>query len=145
MDKIKFTIEINAPREKVWSSLWEDANYRNWTSAFTEGSYAESDWNEGSKILFLTPKGAGMYSKIEKKVANEMMSFKHLGEIKDFKELPKDDKSASWSGSCENYYLKSTDNGTHLTVELDVVPEFADYFNDMFPKALKKVKEIAEG
>jgi uncharacterized protein YndB with AHSA1/START domain len=144
MEKLKFEIDINAPREKVWSSLWEDVNYRNWTSAFSEGSYAESDWKEGSKILFLGPGGRGMYSMIEKKTDNEFMSFKHLGEMKDFKELPNDDKSKSWSGSHENYTLKSTATGTHLTVELDSVEEFKDYFSGTFPKALQKVKEIAE-
>ena len=144
MEKLRFTIDINAPREKVWSSLWEDANYRIWTSAFSEGCYAESDWKEGSKILFLGPNGTGMYSMIEKKTENEFMSFKHLGEVKDFKELPNDDVSKSWNGSHENYTLTATGSGTHLVVELDVVTDFIDYFNDTFPKALKKLKEIAE-
>jgi hypothetical protein len=144
MEKLKFTIDIHAPKEKVWNSLWEDANYRNWVSVFSPDCYAESDWNEGSKILFLGPNGGGMYSLIEKKTPNEFMSFKHLGEVKDFKELPNDEKSESWNGSHENYTLTSNGNGTHLLVELDAVDEFVDYFKNTFPKALQKVKEIAE-
>jgi hypothetical protein len=38
-------------------SMWDDSTYRQWTSAFSEGSHAVSDWKEGSKVLFLSPEG----------------------------------------------------------------------------------------
>ena len=53
MKNISFSIDIKAPKDKVWYSLWDDENYQNWTSAFCEGSYTISDWNEGSKIYFM--------------------------------------------------------------------------------------------
>ena len=43
MEHMNFEINIDAPKEKVWSSLWEDANYRNWTSAFAADSQAVTD------------------------------------------------------------------------------------------------------
>ena len=86
MNTLHFKTNINAPKEKVWKILWDDKTYREWTSAFMEGSYAESDWKEGSKICFLAPGGSGMFSIIEKKIPNEQMTFKHLGEIKEGKE-----------------------------------------------------------
>jgi len=104
-----------------------------------EGSYAESDWKEGSKILFLTPKGDGMFSIIEKKVPNEQMTFKHLGEIKNGVEEPK-----NWEGAKESYHLEEKNGITELDVELDSVGEFEQYFNDTFPKALNRLKEISE-
>jgi hypothetical protein len=52
MKQLHFSTDINAPRETVWNVLWNDATYRDWTSVFAEGSYAVSDWNEGSKIQF---------------------------------------------------------------------------------------------
>ena len=52
MKKLSFTIDIKAPKEKVWHSLWDEENYQSWTSVFCEGSYTVSDWNEGSKIYF---------------------------------------------------------------------------------------------
>ena len=60
--KIQFSIDINAPKEKVWHVLWNDAIYRKWTSVFSEGSKAVSDWKEGSKIHFLNENNYGMYS-----------------------------------------------------------------------------------
>ncbi len=140
MEKIKFSIEINSTPERVWHALWDDANYRRWTSAFTEGSYAESDWKEGGKIKFLAPSGSGMVSRIAKLIPNEFMSFEHLGEIKEGVE----DYSASWSGVFENYTLSELDGVTLLEATIDMDSKYVDYFNDIFPKALAVVKEIAE-
>lgn len=141
MQKKEFSITINAPREKVWEALWEESNYRKWTSVFSEGSHAQSDWREGSKILFLDGAGSGMVSEIAKKKEPEFMSFRHLGEVKDGIE---DLSKKSWAGALENYTLKQKGNQTQLTVNHDVTDDFADYFENTFPKALAKVKEIAE-
>ncbi len=142
--KIEFTIDIKAPREKVWKILWDDATYRKWTSAFSEGSYAVSDWKEGSSIHFLDAKGGGMYSVIEKVNSPEYMSFKHIGELKDGKEMPLDEKAKLWSGGKENYLLKEKDGVTTLLVTGDLPDEFLDYFNEAFPKALALVKSLSE-
>src|SRR5258705_4742331 len=139
MTTLKFNAKINAPKEKVWATLWNDTTYRQWTAAFMEGSYAESDWKEGSKILFLTPKGDGMFSIIEKKIPNQQMTFKHLGELKNHIEESKD-----WGEARESYLLKEKNGITELDVELDSVDEFEQYFNDTFPKALNILKHISE-
>jgi uncharacterized protein YndB with AHSA1/START domain len=142
--RIEFSIDINAPREKVWKILWEDATYRKWTSAFMEGSYAVSDWKEGSSIYFLDPKGEGMYSIIERSNPPEYMSFKHIGELKDGKEQPLDEKTMNWSGGKENYLLKEKDGVTTLTVTGDMPDDFLDFFTEAFPKALVIVKSLSE-
>lgn len=144
MNRLQFSTNVNAPREKVWDVLWDDTNYQKWTSVFSEGSRAETDWREGSKVLFLDGKGSGMYSKIAKKVPNEFMSFEHLGVVKDGKELPQDEESEKWSGASEEYRLKETNGSTELIVEMDVTDDFEDYFKQTFPKALEKVKELSE-
>lgn len=145
MKKITFNIDINAPKEKVWYSLWDEQNYENWVSAFSEGSRTVSDWNEGSKIYFLGPDGSGgMNSKINVKKPFDIMSFKHMSEIKDFKELPITEGSESWSGSEERYDLTENNGITTVKVSMDIVEQYADFFNDAFPKALQKLKGIAE-
>jgi uncharacterized protein YndB with AHSA1/START domain len=136
---LNFSITINASKEKVWEALWSDAGYRQWTSVFSEGSYAESNWEEGSKIRFLTPKGEGMYGIIQKKVVFEQMVFEHQGEVKNGIEESKD-----WAGATESYYLKESNGVTELKVQMDATEEFKEYFNDTFPKALEVVKQISE-
>lgn len=139
MITLNFSETINAPKEKVWDSLWNDANYRKWTSAFSPGSFAETDWQEGSPVKFLSPSGDGMYSLIEKKVPNEEMIFKHLGEIRNGVEAP-----GEWAGARESYRLKENNGVTELTVSMDSTEDFQSYFQETFPKALALVKQISE-
>jgi hypothetical protein len=141
VNKLHFSIEINAPRHVVWNVLWNDATFRDWTSVFAEGSYAVSDWNEGSKIQFLDPKGGnGMSAIIEKKRPAEFMSFRHVAEIRNGQEQP----PAGWSGAHEDYTLRDNRGGTTLSVDLDATDEFRETFEDKFPQALQRVKTLSE-
>lgn len=140
MEKLRFSITIKASRARVWNTLWDDANYRLWAAVFQEGSCAESDWQEGSKILFHDGKGSGMSSKIARLIPNEFMSFEHLGMVKDGVE----NFDYNWSGAQENYTLRDTGAGTELVVEFEAADEWKAYFQDTFPKALARVKELAE-
>lgn len=144
LKKVNFSISIHATKEKVWNVLWDDETYRAWTSAFSEGSHAVSDWNEGSKILFLDAKGSGMYSTIAKKTPYDLISFRHIGEVKDGKEQPLNDKTKDWNGGRETYILKESGGTTEVSVELDVPEDFMEYLTTTFPKALQQVKDIAE-
>src|SRR5688500_16787006 len=99
MKKAHYLVEINAPKEKVWKILWSDDSYRDWTSVFCEGSCANSDWKEGSKILFLSGTGEGMYSVIDKNIPNQFMSFRHIGVVKNGIEQPLDDETKKWTGA----------------------------------------------
>ena len=144
MEKKQFKIEIAAPKEKVWKVLWGDTTYPAWTSAFAEGSRAETNWEEGSKVLFLDGRGHGMVSTIAKKIPNEFMSFKHLGTVKDGVEDFESEQTKEWSGALENYVLKTVNGKTELVVDMDIAEEYKDYFMNTWPKALDKVKELAE-
>jgi len=144
MKRLNFSIQINASKEKVWNVLWDDVTYRKWTSTFSEGSYAISDWKEGSKILFLSPNGEGMFSTIAKKNPYEFMSFKHLGTVKGGEEQPDNEETKKWSGAMENYSLDEKNGVTELTVTMDITEDHEQYFKDTFPKALESVKALAE-
>ena len=145
MKTIDFSVEIKASCEKVWNILWHDTTYRQWTQPFQLGSYAISDWKQGSRIHFLSPKGEGMYSTIDKMEAPHQISFKHIGEIKNFEEMPIDEKARAWSGGTENYYLTTTDTGCKLSVKTDIIEEYFSFLVNVFPTALNIVKDLAEG
>ena len=140
MKKLQFTIEINASKEKVWDALWNDQNYRNWTSVFHEGSHYKSDLHEGSEIFFLGPEKSGMYAKIEKLVPNEKMYFLHLGEYKDGEKQ----EGTFGEEAIEQYDLVEKGGKTELTVTMNVPEDYIPYFAETFPKALGKVKEMVE-
>lgn len=144
METLHFKVQINAPREKVWKTLWDDKTYRMWAGVFSPGSYAVTDWKEGSKTIFTSAEGEGMVSTIAKNIPNEFLSIKHLGMIKNGVEDLDSEETKKWSGAMENYTLKETEGVTELSVSMDTVEDYADYFNETFPKALEKVKELSE-
>ena len=69
------------------------------------------------------------------------MSFRHNTELRNKKEL---DEKTNWSDATESYILRQTDGMTHLKVELNGPEDHVNMFNDSFPKALQKVKELSE-
>jgi uncharacterized protein YndB with AHSA1/START domain len=144
MQKLNFSITINASAEKIWKILWEDATYRQWTSVFSEGSYALSTWKEGARVHFMAPSGDGMFSEIAKLVPNQHMAFRHLGTMKNGKEQAPTEETKAWEGAMETYTLKENGSSTELSVSIDSVEDYVAYFEGKFPLALAKVKEIAE-
>lgn len=141
-----FKTAINAPRERVWNILWNDETYPVWTEVFsppgTGASAAKTNWQKGDKVLFLGNDNSGMVSSIQDKVDNEFMSFRHLGEVQDGVE--KIDENAGWYGAMENYTLKDVDGKTELTVDIDLMEDYQDYFSEAWPKAMDKIKELSE-
>jgi hypothetical protein len=149
MQKLHFKIDINAPIEKVWDTMLEDKTYRVWTAPFNEGSYYMGDWSKGSKILFLGPnpetgKEGGMVSRIKDNRKHEFISIEHLGMVNDGVEDTTSEAVKPWAGSLENYSFKNLNGKTELLIEIDINDDFKDMFNDMWPKALQKLKEISE-
>lgn len=141
MKQITFSTTIKAPAEKVWFCLWNNVNYKQWTRVFSEGSFALSDWNEGSKVHFLSPEGSGMFSIISEMIPNKKMTFLHQGEVK---ENIEQEINNEWLGSEESYTLKEENGQTTLTASLTLDEKWQDYFSDTLPKALELVKQDAE-
>ncbi len=145
MEKMNFSIEINATPEKVWESLWSDEGYRRWTAPFAPGSHAKSDWKEGSKVLFLSGEGSGMVSRVERNIPYEYMSFKHLGQVAEGGEEDTDsERVKEWAGAMENYRLEQVGDTTKLHVDVDVTEQDKPHMEKAFPSALSALKEMVE-
>ncbi|MDO3424335.1 SRPBCC domain-containing protein [Chryseobacterium sp. APV1] len=139
MEKLHFDIQINAEPEKVWSVLWDDFSFRQWTSAFTEGSFYQGNLKENEIIKFLDPQNNGMFSKIVALIPNQEIKFLHLGEIYNGVEAPQ-----NWGEATEKYILTEDENTTHLQVEIQTSEEFKSFFEEKFPDALSNVKHLSE-
>lgn len=150
MQKLIYTITINAPKEKVRNTLINDTTYRQWTEIFGQGSHFVGSRDQGSKILFLAPgengTTGGMTSMIAENRPYEFISIKHLGEVANDVEDTTSDRIKSLYPAFENYTLTEHDGKTELLVELEnnYDQQLKDWMNEMFPKALQKLKEIAE-
>jgi len=64
--------------------------------------------------------------------------------VSDGKEDITSDAVKPWAGSLENYSFKEKDGKTEVLVEMDITEEYKEMFNDMWLRALQKLKEISE-
>jgi hypothetical protein len=149
MQKLHFSILINAPKEKVWHAMLDDKPYREWTKAFNEGSYYKGSWEKGSKILFLGPdpetgEEGGMVSRIAENKPYEYISIEHLGIVQNGVEDTTSEEAKKWAPAFENYTFNEKDGKTEVLVDMDIDEKEAEMFSKMWPEALKKLKEIAE-
>ncbi|WP_379089092.1 SRPBCC domain-containing protein [Pedobacter sp. UC225_65] len=144
MENFAFKIEINATRERVWDILFGAETYPLWTAVFSEGSHAETDWKKGSRALFLGSEGKGMVSRIEESTPYSYLSITHLGMYDNGVEDFDSEEVKKWAGAIEDYTLTEVGGQTLLTIDMSITAEFEDYFQQTWPKALAKVKELAE-
>ena len=142
MKKLQFSIEINASKESVWATLWEDASFRVWANLIDEGTYMRGEMKEGNEIQFLSSlNGYGVTSLIEKLKPNEFILLSHVA---DTKESGQQERKKEWTGGTESYSLAEINGVTTLIVKIDVPLEQEETFNVRFPKALERIKTLAE-
>lgn len=154
MEKLHFSIQIDAPREKVWDTMLEKGTYEDWTSAFNPstssepGSTYRGDWSEGSKMLFVANnengKEEGMVSMVRENRKPEFISIEHIGIMKDGVEDTTSEAAAKWSPAFENYTFTESDGGTLLEIDVDTADEYKQMFEEMWAKALPRLKELCE-
>lgn len=148
MKNLKYYIVIDAPREKVWQIMLDDGSYRIWTEVFTAGSHYKGDWSEGSRMYFLAPSEngdiAGMISRIAENRKYEYISIEHIGMLNNGIEDTTSPEVLTWAGARENYSFKTTGGKTRVDVEMATDEAYTDMFNNIWPKALKILKELCE-
>jgi uncharacterized protein YndB with AHSA1/START domain len=151
MEKLTFKILINAPKQHVFETMLNKPTYEEWAYAFYPGSTYRGDWSEGSEMLFIGPEEegeiSGMYSIVRANQPHAFVSLQSMGELQKGIKIP-------WAESqmgdgtdmeaFENYTFTERDGGTEVMVELDTNTKFKEMFEGMWPKALEKLKEIAE-
>jgi len=142
--KLTFNQEIVASAESVWNKMWDKKSYTDWTTPFCAGTYFTGEIELGSRIHFIAPSFDGMYSDVFYLIPSKLVIFKHIGNLKDLKELPIDAEAEKWTGSFETYKLNEVDGVTTVTAEIDCVPEYINYMEEKFPLALQELKKISE-
>lgn len=141
MQKMQFSIEINAPKAKVWTTLWSDETFRDWGNIIDEGQYMVGEMKEGNEVQFLSASGYGVTSLLEKLVPNEFVQIRQMADTQDH---GAQEREKEWTGGAETYSLTENDGVTTLAVEIDVPSELEEIFEDRFPKALERIKALAE-
>lgn len=151
MKKLQFKISINAPVSMIYDIMLginSKSTYEQWTSLFNPTSSYEGNWDKGSKMLFVgvDEKGekGGMVSRIAENIPNQFVSIQHYGLLQADIEITEGPEVEKWANGFENYTFEENNKTTTVTVDLDTTEEFADYFNETYPKALDKLKALCE-
>lgn len=151
MEKLQFKVNIKAPAAKVYDlmlGLKNKSTYEQWTALFNPTSTYEGTWEKGSKILFVgvDEKGekGGLVSRIVENIPGKFVSTQHYGLIAGDKEVTDGPDVEKWANGFENYTFEENNGTTTLIVDLDTTDEFIAYMSEHYPKALDKLREIAE-
>jgi hypothetical protein len=146
MKTLQFTTEIQAPVQKVWDILWNEATYPQWTAPFNPHgeSLMQSDWQVGGRTLFLDKQGSGMIATIKTLNEPHDVVFEHRGEVINGKEDTTSERVKSWAGSLEEYHLSESNGITTLNASVQTGEEWADMMNNGFTKGLEIVKNLSE-
>lgn len=142
MKELHFSIDISATKKRVWDTLWQDETLRKWAGIIDPGTYMVGDLKEGNEVQFISAEnGYGVTSLVEKLIPETFLLLRHHADTQDSGTRK---RAKEWSGGKESYSLTEKDGTTTLTVAFDVPSEMEEYFKSIYPKALERVKVLAE-
>ena len=142
MKQLQLSIKIQATKEQVWNTLWQDETFREWAGLIDPGTYMVGELKEGNEVQFISAEnGYGVTSFVEKLTPGEFLLLRHRADTQD---VGAQERKKEWTGGKESYALTEKDGDTTLVVAFDVPPELEEYFEINYPKALERVKVLAE-
>ena len=142
MKELQFSIDIQATNDVVWDTLWQDETFREWASIIDPETYMVGELKEGNEVQFISAHGGyGVTSLVEALIPNEFLLLRHSA---DTQASGTREREKEWTGGKEAYSLKENDGITTLTVTFDVPEEMESMFKDSYPRALERIKQLAE-
>lgn len=142
MEEVQFSIDIHADRASVWNTLWQDESFRQWAGIIDPGTYMKGELRKGSEVQFISAEnGYGVTSLVEEVIEGEFLLLRHRADTKD---SGVQGREKDWTDGKESYQLTENNGTTTLTAAFDVPPHMEEYFQKTYPKALARIKELAE-
>ena len=108
------------------------------------GSYAETDWQAGSKVAFRDPNGTGVIGRIVTSERPECLDIEYDGLLVDGRDDFESADAIEMKGAHETYRLTEQGGNTLLAIESGMSEAYCDQMNEAWVRALRKVKELAE-
>ncbi|MBC75014.1 MAG: ATPase [Halobacteriovoraceae bacterium] len=145
-EKIEKSIEIDAPKERIWEVLLKDHYFRQWSCAFAPGSYADTDWCLNSTAEFKGPSEDGLFGKIILSRPHEAITIKYEGVIYNGVKDSEGQEAKKWAGCLETYHISETGNNTCLlSISQDTPKRYAHALFSNWDEAMERIKNLAEG
>lgn len=146
MKKLEYKIEIAASRDKVWKTMLDKETYREWTNVSWPGSTYIGKWEKGAKIRFVDEKDTGgTVAEIVELRKAEYMKANHVAiATPNGGEDTTSPEAKGWIGTTEEYTFNEKNGKTEVIATITTNPDWEKMFNDGWPPALQKLKEISE-
>jgi uncharacterized protein YndB with AHSA1/START domain len=145
MKTLDYTIDINAGRQKVWDTMLQRETYKQWTEVSWPGSDYEGQWEQGQQLRFGSPEQGGTLAEVTELKPYEYVRAEHVAIINpDGSEDRDSDMAKGWTGTIEAYTFTEKNGQTELKVHMEIYPEWEQMFNEGWPNALAKLKELCE-
>jgi hypothetical protein len=141
---IKKSVDIHAAKANVWDVLINDKFTRIWYAEFSDGAHAQTDWQVGSKTLFIDNTNNGLIGKVIANKPNELISIEFSGEVRNGIEDYDGESAQAIKGGLESYRLSEKNGITHLQIEADLTEDFATLMSVAWENALQKIKSLSE-
>ncbi|MGL4758299.1 MAG: SRPBCC domain-containing protein [Patescibacteria group bacterium] len=135
-------IYINVSPKVLWERMLSKDSYKYWTQEFEPTSYYEGELELNNEIQFLGHGMSGMLAKVTKLEKYKNIGFCFVGSVIE----GKIDKSSDnpFNQGIEEYYFEAKGEGTELRIVVDTTPEYNEFMESSWKKALLKLKELAE-
>jgi hypothetical protein len=85
-----------------------------------------------------------MSSEIAENIKYKFISIRHRGIIKNGVEDTESPEVKAWTPAFENYTFSEKDDLTEIKIEIDIPDDYVKYFDETWPKALHRLKQICE-
>lgn len=146
MKKLEYNIQIDANKQKVWNTMLAPDTYKQWTNVSWPGSTYEGKWEKNEDLRFVSAEqGGGTLATLTEFRPHEYLLAEHVAILlADGSEDRTSEAAKGWVGTTESYTFQESNGKTNLKVEIKTAPEWADMFDEGWPKALDKLKEICE-
>ena len=141
---INKSIAIEATAQKIWEVLFQDKFNRIWYAEFSPGTYAITDWQEGSKVVFLDNSNSGIIGKVFESNPFKTLSLEYTGILVNGVEDYDTEDAHALKGGREIYNLESEDDNIRLTIIGDMAEQYYEAMSRSWENALLKIKELAE-
>lgn len=141
---IRKSIDIRAPRERVWDVLLKDPHLTTWMHEFSPGSVAKTDWRVGSLARFVDHSNNGMVVRVAQNKPNEVLALAYEGVIVNGEDDFTSEEAVAFKGGHEVYRLSGGNGFTELAIQSDMLEAYYDDMMEAWDRALQKIKSMAE-
>ena len=145
MKDLTYNINITASPKKVWDTMIGHETYKAWTNAAWPGSDFKGEWEQGKNLHFAGEDGSGTSATVTtfdpyNKILLTHIALLQPGSVED----RESEWAKKWVGSLEQYSFAEKNGTTDLTIDMKIYDEWEDMFNNDWPKALARLKQICE-